>query len=176
MAYRREKVKDKSRKTQRRKVENIRRPTALLEENEEPDDQIYDTDEVYVDSTRRPLMNSSQVRQVSVVEPSFRGKRRAFHQVMHFAAGPYLIQVDLNVPGANDRAASLTFIETNRNQPIPRQQPGLVAGRSAFDRIRDYPLLSVNPLDAVPGRRFVPHTLAEIERTGTDQQDGAYQQ
>ena len=53
---------------------------------------------------------------------------------------------------------------------VARQQPRSLAGGTVLDVLGDDSLFCVDPFNAVPGRRFVIDSLAEVEEAGADQE------
>src|ERR1700687_461839 len=101
-ADRREEVKDKGSQTERSEVQSKRRAPALLEEDKEPDYQIDQTDQVDVEITRGPTLNSTEMVNIGPVVTALYRIRRPFEQIMNFAIDSRLVQVHLDVAGVND--------------------------------------------------------------------------
>src|SRR5687767_9246491 len=90
-------VENKSRQADRREVECVWRPSALLEKYKEADEQINDADQVDVQDARRPLMNPADAVEVGPIFLRFRSVRRPLHQVMQLAVDPCLLEINLHV-------------------------------------------------------------------------------
>ena len=90
-------MKNKSRQTERGKVECEWCSSALFEENKEPDKQINQPDEIDVEISRRPLVNCVEMIEIGVIVATLFGIRGPLDQVVDVAADSRLVQIDLNV-------------------------------------------------------------------------------
>src|SRR5690242_21829338 len=87
-------VKDESRQTQRREMQDKRRAATLLEQDEETDQQIRETDQVDVDDAWRPAVNRAQVVEVGPVVLCLGRIGRTLHSIVQLTAYARLVQID----------------------------------------------------------------------------------
>src|ERR1041385_64565 len=83
---RRVKVIDKRRQTEARKVHHERCAAALLEDDEQTDEEINDSDQIDVEIARSPTANRAEIVEVGVVVTSFGRIRRPLNQVVNLVA------------------------------------------------------------------------------------------
>src|SRR5436305_14811952 len=95
-------MEDEGDEAERREVQRERRAPALLEEDEEADEQIDDADQVDVDVVSRQRRRRSQVVEIDVVEARLRRVRWSLNFVADMAPDTGLFQEDLNVVGRDD--------------------------------------------------------------------------
>jgi hypothetical protein len=172
-------VEDEGDEAERREVEREGRAPALLEEDEEPDEQVDDADEVEVEVARgeRPLRR--QIFEVDPVEARIRRVRRALDEIPDAAADARHLQVVLNVVSGGDLVALLAVADDDPDEPVARHDaedafaPG---GRIGLDRVGDEPLRRLDPVDAVGRRGLVRQALREVDRAGRDEHRRHYQQ
>ena len=89
-------MKDESRETERREVQDERRARALFENHEQADEEIDEPDQVYVEIARVPVSESIQIVEVCVVETRLCRKRGTLDQVGQMSADARLFEIDLN--------------------------------------------------------------------------------
>ena len=87
---------------------------------------------------------------------------------MQLSVDAGLLEINLHVAGGDNLLGFGVGVESDSNQTIAGQQPGPVSGGTAFDALRNHTLFRVDPLDAIPGRRFLLDTLAKVEDAGAD--------
>ena len=168
-ADRRVEKKYESGQTECRKVKHVRRAAALFEEHEETDAQENDADEIDVQHARRPLVNRAELVEVGPVSAHVGRVGRPLHQVMQAAADACLFEINLDVACGSNLFSPAAAVEADAEQLIAGKQPGAVRRGTLFDTPGDDAVMSVYPLDAVPGWCFVFDALAEVEQAGTDQ-------
>ena len=74
---------------------------------------------------------------------------------MQLAADAGLLEINLHVARGGDLLRPCVRIERDADQAIAGQQPGAFRSGTVLDALRDDSFFSVDPLDAVPWRRFV---------------------
>jgi hypothetical protein len=87
-----------------------------------------------------------------------------------------LLEIDLHVACGSNLFGPASAIEADADQLIARQHPGSVRGGTFLNALRYDSVLSIDPLDTIPGRGFVSDALTEIEEAGTDQERRTNQQ
>ncbi len=155
--------------TERSKVKRIRSVTTLPKEHEETNAQEDYADEIYVEHSRRPLVNSAQFVEVGPVGAHIGRIGWPPHQVMQGATDACLLEIDLDIACGSDLFGASSAVKADADQLIARQHPGAVRGGTFLDALRQDSVLSIDPLNPVPGWSFVSDALAEVEEAGTDQ-------
>ena len=175
---RRVKVKDIRRETERGKVQHERRAATLLEDHEQANAEIDQTDQIEVQIARGPIRNRSQVIEIGIVVTGFRGKGRTFDKVMNLAADPRLLEIDLDVPGRTDLLASQSVGDlftppttwAYSEKVIAGNQPRSGGCGSWLDRLGEDALAGIDPGDAIPRRRLMTQTLRKVQGARGNQQ------
>ena len=74
---RRVEQKHKRGQTERRKMKRVRRTSTLFEEHKEPDKQVDQADEIYVELSRCPLVSRAEIIKVGPVRAVRENRRSA---------------------------------------------------------------------------------------------------
>src|SRR2546421_643675 len=134
------KVIDKRRQTEAGKVHHEGCAAALLEDDEQTDEEIDDPDQIDVEIARGPTANRAEIVQVGVVVTSFGRIRRPLNQVVNLMSNACLIQVDLNLlrsgnlfaPVAGGSVFTLLAGHADRQQAIAGNHTRQLCGRSGI--------------------------------------------
>src|SRR5687768_14180433 len=95
-------MKDEGGQAEHREVQDKAGAAGLLEEHEEPDQQINKADQIDVEIARRPVLDRVQIVEVRDVKTRLLRKRRPFDAIMQMPADTRLFEINLNVRGRNE--------------------------------------------------------------------------
>src|SRR6267143_2001159 len=177
-------MENESGEAKRGEVQHKRRTSALFENHEQPDTEVNQADQVYVEVACRPILDRSQVIEVGIIVTRFRRVGGPLDKVMNFSTDSGVVEVDLDVFGVGDLFAfraprdirTTATVRTDREQMIAGNQSGSGCGGTRFDSFGDDTLRSINPSDAVPRRRMMLQPLRKVQRSGGNQQCRRYEQ